>query len=48
VRRIEQAVSLPGGKKNAVWGRFFGAEADIENKGLDSDSQASGEKKTKK
>ena len=43
-RRIEQAVSLPGGEKNGIWARFLGVEAGIENKGLDSDSQASAEK----
>lgn len=39
-RRIEQAVSLPGGEKTGVGTRFFGASSRIENKGLDSDSQA--------
>src|ERR1039457_6354832 len=36
--------SLPGGEKNGIWARFLGVEAGIENKGLDSDSQASAEK----
>src|ERR1019366_4471496 len=43
-RRIEQAVSLPGAEKNGIWARFLGVEAGIENKGLNSDSQASAEK----
>jgi hypothetical protein len=47
LRRIEQAVSLPGGEKNGIWARFLGVEAGIENKGLDSDSQASAEKRAR-